>query len=130
MVSRVLVVEDDPINRLIYGMVFSHFDADISYAFDGEAALKLCDQNKYELIISDMGLPGIMGYDVVREIRNATADKSLNKYTPVIAVTSESSPLVQIRAIQAGVDAYVHKPYNLTEFRNLLGKYIKLKENV
>jgi CheY-like chemotaxis protein len=102
-----LIVEDSELNRDLLVQIFED-DYDLGVAVDGETAVRLASTSKPDLILMDIGLPGISGLDAVRAIR---ADRGLPRM-PIVAVSSGVMPGDRERALEAGCDDFVAKPIN------------------
>lgn len=108
MTRRILVVEDTADNRQILRDLLSHAGFDLIEACDGASGVALAAQAKPDLILMDMQLPVIDGYEAARRIK---ADPAL-KATPIIAVTSYALAGDEEKARAAGCDGYIAKPYS------------------
>ena len=110
---KLLVVEDEQkiADTLKLGLTENGYIVDTAY--DGNIGLKLYQQNDYNLVILDLNLPGINGYDLCKQIR--ATDPSI----PVIMLTALNSLENKIEGYDAGADDYIIKPF---EFRELLMK--------
>ena len=115
MSKRILVVEDHEDNRQILRDLLSSAGYEMVEAHDGEAALPAAALHKPDLILMDIQLPLLDGYEATRRIK---ADPAL-KAIPVIVVTSYALSGDEAKARAAGCDAYVAKPYSP---RQLLAK--------
>jgi two-component system, cell cycle response regulator DivK len=115
MTKRILVVEDHEDNRQILRDLLGSVGYEMVEAHDGEAALAMVGAAKADLILMDIQLPGIDGYEVTRRIK---ADPAL-KAIPIIVVTSYALSGDEEKARLAGCDDYVAKPYSP---RKLLAK--------
>jgi two-component system, cell cycle response regulator DivK len=115
MTKRILVVEDQEDNRRILRDLLSSADYDIIEAEDGEAALAAAAAKRPDLILMDIQLPIMDGYEATRRIK---ADPIL-KNVPIIAVTSYALSGDEDKARAAGCDDFVPKPYSP---RQLLAK--------
>ncbi len=120
MSQRILVVEDTEDNRQILRDLLSHAGFELVEAGDGERGVALAAETKPDLILMDMQLPIIDGYEAARRIKAIPACKQ----TPIIAVTSYALAGDEEKARAAGCDAYVAKPYSprllLAKVRELL----------
>jgi len=115
MSKRILVVEDHEDNRQILRILLAGAGFDMLEAWDGEAALTTAASERPDLILMDIQLPGLTGYEVTRRLK---ADPLL-RAIPIIAVTSYALSGDEGKATEAGCDAYVTKPYRP---RQLLAK--------
>jgi CheY-like chemotaxis protein len=122
---KVLIVEDDQINCLIYKHLFKETPFELDFAFDGKLGVDMYTRNNYDLVLLDMGLPKIAGYDVARLVR-LYDNRPLGRSSPVpiIAVTADVSPQTRRLAIEAGVDEYVTKPFDINNLGSLINKYL------
>src|SRR5262247_2122861 len=115
MTKRILIVEDQEDNRAILRAVLSRAGYDLIEAFNGEDAVRLAQNEQPDLILMDIQLPGIDGYEATRRIR---AIPALSK-VPIIAVTSYALSGDEAKTRAAGCDGYVAKPFSP---RQLLAK--------
>ena len=115
MSKRILVIEDQEDNRRILRDLLTSADFEVIEAVDGEAGLATAATHRPDLILMDIQLPGLDGYEATRRIK---ADAAL-RAIPVIAVTSYGLAGDADKAFAAGCDAYISKPYSP---RQLLAK--------
>jgi two-component system cell cycle response regulator DivK len=115
MSKRILVVEDQDDNRRILRDLLTASGYELIEAVDGEQGLAAAQKERPDLILMDIQLPGIDGYEVTRRIK---ADEALRSI-PIIAVTSYALSGDDQKAFAAGCDAYVTKPFSP---RDLLAK--------
>jgi len=115
MTKRILVVEDQPDNRQIIRDMLAATDYEIIEAEDGEQALAAIAKQRPDLILMDIQLPVMDGYEATRRIKADPALRSI----PIIAVTSYALSGEEKKARAAGCDDYVPKPYSP---RQLLAK--------
>jgi len=109
MTGRILIIEDD---RDIANLVEMHLrDAgyEVSLAHDGNTGLDQALSNPYDLIILDLMLPGVDGFEICRQVRNASV------YTPMLMLTSRSSELDRVLGLEMGADDYLTKPFSIRE---------------
>jgi two-component system, cell cycle response regulator DivK len=120
MTKRILVVEDQEDNRQIIRDLLSATDYEIIEAESGEQALEAVAKQRPDLILMDIQLPGMDGYEATRRIKADPALRSI----PIIAVTSYALSGEEQKARAAGCDEYVPKPYSprqlLTKIRQHL----------
>lgn len=115
MGKRILVVEDHEDNRQILRDLLGSAGFEMLEAGDGESALRVAAAEQPDLILMDVQLPILDGYEATRRLK---ADPRL-KAIPIIVVTSYALSGEEVRARNAGCDAYVAKPYSP---RQLLAK--------
>jgi CheY-like chemotaxis protein len=117
MRKRLLIVEDSDLNRDLLAQIFEQ-SYEITLAADGESAIELAASDRPDLILMDIGLPGLSGLDAVRAIRASGGD------VPVIAVTSHVMPGDIQQAIDAGFDDFVAKPFDDTQLAAMVRRLI------
>jgi two-component system cell cycle response regulator DivK len=123
MTKRILVVEDEEDNRQILRDLLATSGYEMVEAKDGEQALAAVDQHRPDLILMDIQLPIMDGYEATRRIRANPA----NKRIPIIAVTSYALSGNESMAIAAGCDAYVPKPYSPRELLAKIREFLPTK---
>jgi CheY-like chemotaxis protein/HPt (histidine-containing phosphotransfer) domain-containing protein len=118
----ILVVEDNMVNQLLIKNVLKKFGfVRIDSAENGKTALSKLDSNIYDLVLMDIQLPDMDGYEITRAIR--ASEKNTLKSVPVIAVTGDPSEKEKAKADEAGMNDYVVKPYSPDELLKTLSKY-------
>ena len=105
--SRVLVVDDEQIVRDLLQVTLSSADYDVDAAPDGARAIQMLHAAPYDLLITDVRMPGTDGLAVVREARRLSATLS------VVIITGASSEAIAIEAINLGVKGYLTKPFGV-----------------
>ena len=120
MTKRILVVEDNEENRQILRDLLGNAGIDFVEAWDGEAAVARARTDRPDLILMDIGLPGIDGYEATRRIRSDPSSRSV----PIIAVTAHSLVGDEARALEAGCDAYVAKPYSPRQLLKMIREFL------
>jgi len=115
MSKRILVVEDHEDNRQILRDLLGSAGFEMIEAGDGEAALRVAAAEQPDLILMDVQLPVLDGYEATRRLKSDPRLKAI----PIIVVTSYALSGEEVRARNAGCDAYVAKPYSP---RQLLAK--------
>lgn len=112
MPKKILIVEDNELNRKLYFYVLKSLDLTIEIAIDGYEALDKIHHDTYDLVILDIQIPGISGIDVIKEIRKEEKYHNLK----VIAVTAYSMQGDREKILDAGCNEYLSKPINTREF--------------
>ncbi|HEY0266222.1 MAG TPA: response regulator transcription factor [Rhizomicrobium sp.] len=106
---RVLIVDDEPPIRRFLRTALAAQDYRVEEAADGEQALDFLKRNPVDLIILDLGLPGIDGLEVVRRLR------AQGLATPIIILSSRDDEAGKVAALDLGADDYVSKPFGVEE---------------
>lgn len=114
---RILVVDDDHNAREMLGEILRLYDADVQTAESVTVALMLYQTWQPALVVSDLGMPGQDGYDLIRSIRALPG----GDITKAIAVTGYSKQQDRDSALRAGFDMFLTKPVDIEQFINLLG---------
>ncbi len=107
--EKILVVEDDPslAMGLLHNLKFEGFD--VSLARDGETGLRMACDNGPDLVILDVMLPGIDGFEVLSELRRAGLEMQ------ILMLTARASDEDKIQGLGLGADDYITKPFSLRE---------------
>ncbi len=108
MSKAILVVEDQEENRYLLRRLLTRAGYDMIEAVSGEDGIVSAEQHRPDLILMDIQLPGLDGYEATRRIKANPALQSI----PVIAVTSYALSGDEAKALAAGCDAYVAKPFS------------------
>ncbi|MGQ0658777.1 MAG: response regulator, partial [Chromatiales bacterium] len=122
---RALVVDDSLPVRVQINRVLKPYVDRIDFAETGEEALNLVAQHRYDIIFLDVVLPGADGYEVCQTIKDGSAAQ-----TPVIMLTSNSSPADRIKGKLAGCDTYLIKPVGHDVFNAVVGQLLHRRPTV
>ena len=110
--KRILLVEDNPINRELAIMVLSGSGYQVDVAVDGEEGLHKARSSIYDLVLMDIKLPGIDGLTVTRMLKADPKTSGL----PIIALTANAMKGDEKAAIAAGCEGYITKPIEVGTF--------------
>ena len=105
---KVLVVDDEKL--IVKGIKFSleQDEMQVDCAYDGEEALEKAKENKYDIILLDVMLPGLTGFEVCQAIREFSN-------VPIIMLTAKGEDMDKILGLEYGADDYITKPFNILE---------------
>lgn len=120
--SRILVAEDNIINRELMAAQLDVLGYSADYATSGKQALEKWQQGKYELLLTDIRMPEMDGYELVRQIRSL--EQSSGRHSPIIAITANAHESDVQKCFAAGVDDVIPKPVELEGLRSALQKWI------
>jgi len=106
---RVLVIDDEPAIRRFLRTSLSAQDYAVLEADDGETGLAILSRNAIDVLVLDLGLPGIGGLDVLKKLRDGGSS------VPVIMLSSRDDETGKVAALDMGADDYVTKPFGMEE---------------
>ncbi len=113
MGSNILYVEDNPDNMMLVKRALEARGYTLFEANTGEKGVSAAEANELDLILLDINLPDIDGYEVARRLRGSS--KHTLAYTPIIAITANALKGDAEKALAAGCDVYMSKPINIRE---------------
>ena len=110
MAQRVLVVDDEKL--IVKGIRFSleQEGMEVDCAYDGEEAVQKAKENEYDIILLDVMLPKLDGFEVCQQIREFSS-------VPVIMLTAKGDDMDKILGLEYGADDYITKPFNILEVK-------------
>ncbi|WP_317848685.1 response regulator [Marinobacter sp. R17] len=121
---RVLLVEDNPVNRTLTRRLLEKLGCEVTTANDGEAALGLIQWHEFDIIFMDCVMPRVDGYEATRRLRER--ERTLNQpAVPVIALTASAMEKDEERCRRAGMDAFVAKPVNMEMLRAVIEQFCR-----
>jgi signal transduction histidine kinase/ActR/RegA family two-component response regulator len=124
--ARVLLVDDDPDGRELCGIVLEKHGAEVHTAAGAQQALAALEANAFHVLVSDIGMPGIDGYELLRRVR---AMKGPAARVPAIALTAFAGPEDRARALRAGFRQHLTKPVAAEELARAVAKIVSAKPN-
>jgi two-component system, sensor histidine kinase and response regulator len=113
----ILLVEDDPVSRMVAERVFKKMGHEIEVAEDGEAAVNIVRSKRYDLIFMDMQMPRMDGLSATRAIRR------LGVEAPIVAMTAAAMKGDRELCLSAGMDGYISKPFKRDAIVDILNQY-------
>ncbi len=120
---KILLAEDSAMNTLLVQTILQQFDFEVDTAENGKTAIKLLEKNKYDLILMDLHMPEMDGFQAAKYIRNKM--KPPKSAVPIIALTADVNKLVVIKCTKAGMNDYLSKPFHETELLNKISNLVK-----
>jgi two-component system cell cycle response regulator DivK len=118
--TRILIVEDNELNLKLLRDLLEYQGYTILVASLGRTAIDIARQQRPDLILLDVQLPDISGFDVASELKALERTRSI----PIIAVTAFAMPGDRERILASGCDAYVAKPFSIDEVLALIERYV------
>jgi len=122
--KRILIVDDNPDNVEIINARLASRGFDVRTATDGQEALDAVDAEPPHLILLDVMMPRMDGYEVSRRIKNNEA----LPYIPIILVTARDSTADKVEGLDAGADDYITKPINFPELEARVRSMLRIKQ--
>ena len=113
MKKTILCVEDNPDNMLLVKRVLESRGYHVLEAENGTKGLDVATRDHVDLVLLDINLPDIDGYEVARRLRSSGSQKLA--YVPIIAITANALKGDAEKALEAGCDVYMSKPINVRE---------------
>lgn len=122
--GRVLIVDDNSVNRKVLARQLELAGVSVESAAGGEEALDLWRRGAYDLVLADLQMPIMDGFELTRRIRAAeAADRRLR--TPILAVTASTPEEQEQRSRSAGMDGFITKPIGIEQLRVTLDVWLK-----
>jgi CheY-like chemotaxis protein len=118
----ILLVEDNPHNRKIFSGMLAHAGFTVIEAADGTEALAKAESEHPDLILMDLSIPGVDGWEVTRRLKASDAWRKV----PIIALTAHAMRGDEERALQAGCDGYLAKPISPKKVVEEVKRYLKI----
>ncbi len=121
--STVLLVEDDPRMPEVLGGLLHDDNIVLTGARDSAEALDRLREKSFDLILLDLGLPGVNGFDLLRQLKDSPETEAI----PVIVLTAWNSPNDKVRGFELGAVDYLTKPFEASELRARLRSALRAK---
>jgi two-component system, cell cycle response regulator DivK len=122
MTKNILYIEDNPDNMLLVKRVLVASGYNVLEAENGTRGLSVAENQDVDLVLLDINLPDLDGYEVARRIRSNV--KKALAHIPIIAITANALKGDAERALEAGCDVYMSKPINVHELRARVEAFI------
>jgi len=123
--TKVLVAEDNPVNRELLRELLENRGYDVVEACDGQEALRMVDETQPDILLLDIGMPVLDGYAVARKIRENPALAPL----PILAITAYAMQGDCEKILHSGFDGYLSKPVNAHALADELDRLLRKRED-
>jgi len=120
---RILAVDDHPSNQHVVQRQLALLGHDADLAADGEQALRLLDRGHYDVLLTDLRMPGVDGFALAREIRRREASGEKIGRLPILAMTAQVAAGDEAGCAAAGMDGHLSKPCSLADLRRALANW-------
>jgi len=121
--GRILVADDNPVNAMIAKAMLELLGLEVTMAEDGHAALDQLSQSSFAAVLMDCQMPGLDGWKATRRWREQERSSGARR-TPIIALTANAVVGDRERCIEAGMDDYLPKPFELRELSSVMRRYL------
>jgi len=122
-IPRLLLAEDDPTIRKILGLMLERSNYEIDFAEDGQKAIEMWEQGGYDLVLMDVQMPRLNGFEATSVIRDQ--EQANGGHTPIVAMTAHAGKEDEERCFAAGMDAYIPKPVDFEKTLQVIGETLK-----
>ena len=115
--KKVLLVEDNAINKLVTQKFLSPYNIELVMISDGKEAYEALLENEYDVVLLDINIPSMSGYEIAKEVR----DRGVN--VPIIAVTASELSEIEERVYNIGMNDIIIKPFQKQKLIDTLSKF-------
>jgi len=112
--KKILVVDDNTINQIVTSKILIKLKAECAIARDGREAVNLVQEQAFDLILMDVNMPVLDGFEATEEIRLLGYDM------PIIALTAVEAEDVRLKSVECGMNGYIIKPYDIKDFKRTI----------
>lgn len=121
MSTRALLIEDNEQNRYLVTFLLEKHDFIVTHAANGPTGISLAQREKFDIVLLDIQLPGMHGYDVARALRTLSAMADV----PIVAVTSYAMVGDREKSLESGCTGYIEKPINPDTFASEIQGFLR-----
>lgn len=122
---KILVAEDNEANQFLIKAITKSEDWEITMVDDGEQAIEAYKNDSFDLILMDVQMPVLDGYEATRIIRGLEEEKGM--HTPIIALTAYAMKSDKDQCIEAGMDDYISKPFKRQQFIDVIKNALEFR---
>jgi CheY-like chemotaxis protein len=126
-IPRLLIAEDDLVTRQILECMLKPSNYNLDFVEDGMKAVEMWEKGEYDLVLMDVRMPRLNGFEATRAIREKERESGV--HTPIIAMTVIDSIENEEWCLAAGMDAFISKPIDFKKSLQLIGQIIKRKSD-
>lgn len=124
--SKILLIEDNEMNRDMLSRRLERKGFEVVCATDGAAGVLLAQEERPDLILMDMSLPVLDGWEATRKLKSDEATREI----PVIALTAHAMASDRVRALEVGCDDYETKPVEMPRLLEKIGQFLNSASNI
>jgi CheY-like chemotaxis protein len=116
----ILLVEDNELNQKLMQITLKRYNYDVAVANNGAEGVQLFKIKKFDVILMDLMMPVMDGFEATREIRRIESEDKAKPYTPIIAFTANTLNNDYDKCVSGGMDNILEKPFSFEKFGEIL----------
>jgi CheY-like chemotaxis protein/two-component sensor histidine kinase len=121
---KVLLVDDNRVNQIVASNFLKKWGVKVNVTDNGKSSVEMIQDKSYQLVLMDLQMPGMDGYEATRAIR--AMEDSYFKDIPIIALTAEAMVEIKQQAFAAGMNDFITKPFQPGELQSIIGQHTNL----
>ncbi|MCD9085685.1 transporter substrate-binding domain-containing protein [Stenotrophomonas sp. SY1] len=122
--ARILVAEDHSVNRILLESQLAELGYGCALAIDGRSAITQLDRDEFDLLITDIQMPGLDGYGLARAVRQQELASGGARHIPIIAMTAGVEAEDEAKCRAAGIDDYMRKPISIEDLQLIIQRWL------
>jgi CheY-like chemotaxis protein len=119
--ARILVIDDEETVRDVLSQILSQINYRVTTAKNGEEGFRLFKEGEFDMVLTDLGMPGMSGWEVCKAI------KKMNPRTPVGMITGWGVMVDQVKMDESGIDFLIPKPFQFNQISRVVGEAVASK---
>jgi CheY-like chemotaxis protein len=120
----VLLVEDNELNQKLMKITLKRYNYEVEVANNGAEGVELFKNRRFDLILMDLMMPVMDGFEATKEIRRIESEDKERPYTPIIAFTANTLNNDYDKCVSGGMDDILEKPFSFDKFSDILKKLV------
>jgi PAS domain S-box-containing protein len=121
-IIKILIVEDNRVNQIVVSNFLKKWGIEFGMASQGKEALDMIQDKSYHLILMDLQMPEMNGYEASERMRSMS--DTYFKDIPIVALTASATTDIRDKALASGMTDFITKPFQPEELQNIIGKYV------
>ena len=126
--ARILVAEDNPVNQKLITEVLRIFGCDLTLVENGEEAVSMHEQNRYDMILMDCQMPEMDGFEATEIIRAKEREAGVERGVTIVALTANARREDRDNCLACGMNDYLSKPFTMVQLKNTIFKWYAAAE--
>jgi CheY-like chemotaxis protein len=122
---KILLVEDNLLNQKVVMFNLKKFNYDITAVTNGLDAIKIAKENQFDLVLMDLMLPEMNGFEITVELRKHEKETGIENPVPIIALTANTLDNDRDKCFEVGMNEYLSKPFTANELAAKIEKFIQ-----